>query len=319
MKRIPIAVALAAMLGITSNAFAEPYPSRPIRLILPTAPGGAFDFVLRVVAGRLSAAVGQQVIVDNRPGGDQTIGLDLAAKASADGHTLLAVGDSVTVLPSLFRKLSFDPQTSFAPIILMTTQPLVLAVNVAVPASNFKEFVALSKAKPGTLSFGTGGPEQRFAGELIKKLAAIDMVNVPYKGGGPAIMDLIAGQVPAVVMGSSPVIPHARAGKVRILAVTAGTRSAALPDIPTLAESGLSGFDVYQWFALFAPAKTPKDIVARMNTEMAKVLTQPAVRERVESAGLEPKTGSPQEVELLIRDGQARWSKLIKELGLKLD
>ena len=228
------------------------------------------------------------------------------------------VGDSFITLPYLHRKLSFDPQTSFAPIILMTTQPLVLTVHAAVPATNFKEFVALAKAKPGTLSLATGGATQYLTSELIKKRAGVDLIHVPYNGSR-AMVDLIGGQVNAAVLGSSSVRPHASSGKVRILAVTSGSRSAALPDIPTLAESGLSGFDIYQWIGLFAPAGTPTGIVTRLNGEATKVLLQPAVRERLEAAGFEPRTGSPREVEVLIRDGRARWSKLMNELGLKLN
>lgn len=320
--RFAYAALIAAAIFATvfpSSAYTQSYPSRPIRLVVPVVPGGAVDIVSRVVAERLTAALGQQVVVDNRPGGDGTIALDAVAKASADGYTLVAVTDFITVLPSLNRKLTFDPQTSFSPIILMATQPRVLAVHASVPAANFKEFVALAKAKPGTLSYASGTPAHLLTGELIKKLAGIDMIHVPYKGGAQAVVDLIGGQVPAAVLGLSPVLPQARAGKVRILAVTSGARSAIVPNVPTLAESGLSGFDVYEWIILLAPAKTPKEIITRLNGEVTKILMQPAVRERLEAASLEAKTGSPKEAEILIRDGQARWGKLIRELGLKLD
>ncbi len=313
---ITTVILAAVFLG---SAYAQSYPSRPIRLVVPLAPGGAVDIVSRVVAERLNAALGQHVVVDNRPGGDGTIALDAVAKASADGYTLVAVTDFITNLPSLYRNLSFDPQTSFAPIILMATQPRVLAVHPSVPAANFKEFVALAKAKPGTLSYASGTPAHRLTGELIKKLAGIDIIHVPYKGGAQAVVDLVGGHVPAAVLGLSPVLPHARTGKLRILAVTSGARSALVPNVPTLAESGLSGFDVYEWISLLAPAKTPAAIIIRLNGEVSKILMQPAVRERLEAASLEAKAGSPQETEALIRDGQARWGKLIKELGLKLD
>lgn len=315
-----IAAAILATV-LPSSAYTQSYPSRPIRLVVPFAPGGGNDVVSRVVAERLTVALGQQVVVDNRPGAAGTIGYDAVAKASADGYTLVTAAGNVTILPSVYRKLSFDPQTSFAPIILMSMQPFVLAVHASVPAANFKEFVTLAKAKPGTLSFATpgAGTFQHLSGELIKKLTGIDIIHVPYKGGGQAIVDLTGGQVPAAVLGSSVVIPQARAGKVRILAVTSGVRSAALPNVPTLAESGLSGFDVYQSLSLLAPARTPQEIITRLNGEATKILMQPAVRERLEAAGFEARTGSPKEVEVLIRDGQARWGKLIRELGLKLD
>lgn len=314
-KLLLLTVAGMALLasGIT---YAQAYPSRPIRLVVPAGPGGAIDIVSRVVAERLTAALGRQVVVDNRAGGDGMIGLDAVAKSSADGYSLVAVTDSITVLPSLYRKLAFDPLTSFSPIILMVTQPRVLAIHPAVPAANFKEFVMLTKAKPGTLSFAIGTSAHRLTGELMNKQAGIEMIPVPYKGGAPAVVDLVGGQVPAAVVGLSPVLPQARAGKVRILAVTTGTRSAIVPDVPTLAESGLSGFDIYEWISLLAPAKTPKEIVTRLNGEAAKILMQPDVRDRLKAASLEATTSSPNEVEALIRDGQARWSKLSAELGL---
>jgi tripartite-type tricarboxylate transporter receptor subunit TctC len=195
----------------------------------------------------------------------------------------------------------------------------VLAVHAAVPAADFKAFVALAKAKPGTLSYASGSPAHLLTAELMKKLAGIDLIHVPYKGGAQAATDLAGGQVPSAVLGLSPVLPHARAGRVRILAVTSGQRSAIVPDVPTLAESGLSGYDVYEWIVLLAPAKTPKDIITRLNGETTKILMQPAVRERLEVASLEAKPGLPSEVEVLIRDGHARWGKLIKEQGLRFD
>jgi len=316
LLRLIAATILAAIFPASTHS--QSYPSRPIRLVVPVAAGGANDLVARVVAERLTVGLGQQVVVDNRSGGAGTIGLEAVAKAAADGYTLVAFSDSITILPSINRNLSFDPQTSFAPIILMTTQPLVLVVHPSVPAANFKEFVAHAKSKPGTLSLATGGASQHLTSELMKKLAGIDTIHVPYNGAR-AMVDLIGGQVQVAVLGASTVRPQARAGKARILAVTSGSRSAALPDIPTLAESGLSGFDLYQWIGLFAPAGTPTGIVTRLNGEATKVLLQPAVRERLEAVGFEPRTGSPREVEVLIRDGRARWSKLINELGLKLN
>ena len=200
----------------------------------------------------------------------------------------------------------------------MSTQPLVLAVHVSTPAATVKEFIALAKAKPGTLSFASSGigTSQHLTGELIKKMTGIDMQHVGYKGGGQAIIDLSGGQIPAAVLGSSTVIPQMKAGRVRILAVTSKARSTALPNVPTLAESGVAGIDVYQWTAMLAPAKPPKHLIAKLNADVVAVLKLPAVRERLESAGFEAQTGSPAEVETLIRDGMAQWGKLIKELKL---
>jgi tripartite-type tricarboxylate transporter receptor subunit TctC len=302
----------------TSPANAQTWPAKPLRLVVPYVPGGATDLVSRTVSERLTATLGQQVVVDNRPGATGTIAFDSVAKSSADGYTLITAADSLTLLPSVFKNITFDPRSSFAPIALMSTQPLVLAVHVSTPATTVREFIALAKAKPGSLSFASSGigTSQHLSGELIKKMTGIDMQHVGYKGGGQAIIDLSGGQIPAAVLGSSTVIPQVKAGRVRILAVTSKKRSLALPDVPTLAESGLSGFDVFQWTAMLAPAKTPKNIVAKLNADVVSVLQQPATRERLAVAGFEAQAGSPAEVEVLIRDGMAQWGKLIRELKL---
>jgi len=296
-------------------------PDKPVRLIVPFVPGGAADLVSRVVAERLAVALGQQVVADNRPGASGTIALDMLAKSAPDGYTLAEASDAATVLPFIYRKLTWDPRRSFAPISLMTTQPLVLAVHASVPAATAQEFIALARAKPGFFVFGSSGTghPQHLTGELIKKVAGINMNHVPYKGGGQAIVDLVGGQIPVAVLGSSPVIPYHRVGKVRILAVTAKRRSAALPDVPTLAETGLSGIDVSQWLSLVAPTKTPQNIVARLNAEVARILAVPATRDKLQAAGFEVMPSSPQELAVMFRDGMARWGPIVKELKLELD
>lgn len=309
------AVAIAA-----TGAVAQPasWPVRPVRLVVPYVPGGATDLVSRIVAEQLSPRLGQQMVVDNRPGATGTIAFTGVAESAADGYTLITSADSLTLLPSAFKNLKFDPRSSFAPVSLMSTQPLVLAVHSATPAKTVREFIALAKSKP--LSFGTSGTgtSQHLSGELIKKMTGIDMTHIPYKGGGQAIVDLSGGQVPAAVLGSSTVIPQAKIGRVRILAVTSKKRSAALPEVPTLDESGLKGFDVYQWTAMLAPAKTPKTIINRLNSEVVSILKQPAVSDKLQAAGFEPQSSTPDYVAELIRDGMARWSKLIQELKLEL-
>jgi tripartite-type tricarboxylate transporter receptor subunit TctC len=309
--------------ALAAGAFAQApnWPTRPVRWVVPYVPGGATDLVSRTVAERLTAALGQQVVVDNRPGATGTIAFDGVAKSNPDGYTLITAADTLPLLPSMFPNITFDPRTSFAPIALMSTQPLVLAVHASIPAQNFKEFIAYAKAKPGTLAFGSSGTgtSQHLSGELIKKMTGIDMQHVPYKGGGQAIIDLSGGQVPAAVLGSSTVIPQQKTGRVRILAVTSKKRSAALPDVPTLAEMGLAGFDVYQWTAMLAPAKTPKTLISRLHGEVVEILKQPATRGRLETAGFEAQTGSPQDVANLIRDGMERWTKLIKELKIQVN
>jgi tripartite-type tricarboxylate transporter receptor subunit TctC len=300
-------------------AQAQNWPTRPVRWVVPYVPGGATDLVSRTVAERLTGALGQQVVVDNRPGATGTIAFEGVAKSTPDGYTLITAADTITLLPVMFPKITFDPRTSFAPIALMSTQPLVLAVHASIPVQNFKEFIAYAKAKPGTLTFGSSGTgtSQHLSGELVKKMTGIDMQHVPYKGGGQAIIDLSGGQVPAAVLGSSTVIPQHKTGRVRILAVTSKRRSAAIPDVPTLAESGLTGFDVYQWTAMLAPAKMPKALISRLHRDVVEILKQPATRARLETAGFEPQTGSPQDVEILIRDGVERWTKLVLELKLQ--
>lgn len=312
-----LAAAFAAT-AISAIAQAPSWPVRPVRLVVPYVPGGATDLVSRIVAEQLSPKLGQQVVVDNRPGATGTIAFTGVAESVADGYTLITSADSLTLLPSVFKNLKFDPRSSFVPVSLMSTQPLVLAVHAATPAKTVKDFIALAKTKP--LSFGTSGTgtSQHLSGELIKKMTGIEMTHIPYKGGGQAIVDLSGGQVPAAVLGSSTVIPQVKAGRVRILAVTSKKRSAALPDVPTLDEAGLKGFDVYQWTAMLAPAKTPRPIVTRLNAEVAAILKQPAVSEKLQSAGFEPQSSTPDYVAALIRDGMARWQKLIAELKLDL-
>lgn len=312
-----LAVAVLAIL-LPAPAQAQTWPTRPVRLVVPYVPGGATDLVSRIVTEQLIPKLGQQVVVDNRPGATGTIAFTGVAEANPDGYTLITAADSLTLLPSAYRGLKFDPRTSFVPVSLMSTQPLVLAVHAAVPAKSVKDFIALAKTR--SLSFGTSGTgtSQHLSGELIKNMTGIDMVHIPYKGGGQAIVDLSGGQVPAAVLGSSTVIPQTKTGRVRILAVTSKKRSAALPDIPTLDESGLKGFDVYQWTAMLAPAKTPKAIVSRLNKEVTAILKDPVASDRLRNAGFEPQTSSPEEVSKLIGDGMARWGKLIQELKLDI-
>jgi tripartite-type tricarboxylate transporter receptor subunit TctC len=296
-------------------------PDKPIRLIVGNVPGGASDVVSRLVAERLAAALGQQVVVDNRPGASATIAYDMLAKSAPDGYTLATIGDSATILPFIYRKLAWDPRTSFSPVSVMTTQPLVLAVHASVPAATAQEFITLARARPGFYVFGSSGTgnSQHLAGELIKKATGIQMNHVPYKGGGQAIVDLVGGQIPAAVLGSSPVIPYHRAGKVKILAVTSKKRSSAVPEVPTLAEAGIPGIDVFQWLSLAGPAKMPQNIVSRLNAELAKILAAPTAREKLQVAGFEPAPGTPQELAAMYRDGMARWGPLVKELKLELE
>lgn len=298
---------------------ADTWPTRPMRLIVPAAPGGAVDIVARIASDAFAGTLHKPVIVDNRVGADGAIGLESAAKASPDGHTLAMTSDSVTVLPLVHRGIAFDPQTSFAAIALAATQPRVVAVHPSIAAASFRDFVALAKARPGAIAYASGSPAHRLTAELIKKMAGIDLLHVPYKGGAPAIADLIGGHVPSAVTGLSPVLPQARAGKLRMLAVTSAKRSPMAPAVPTLDESGLTGYDVYEWIMLLAPARTPRDIVVRLNRELAEALRPTAARARLDAASLEAASGSPEDAARLVREGYARWAKLAKELDLRFD
>lgn len=305
----------------TSFAFGTPaadkWPTRPVRMVVPFVAGGGVDSVARVTAHALGGALGQQVIVDNRPGGRGLIGVETVAKAAPDGYTLLVVSESLTLMPFVERNLPFDVRRSFAPVSLLATQPLVLAVHPSVPAQSLKEFIALAKAKPGTISYGSGGFGQHLTGEVLKKTAGFDMTHIPYKGGAQAVIDPVGGQVQAAVLGSFPLLPFVRTGKVRILAVTSKSRSHLLPNVPTAVEAGVPGIDLYQWIFMLAPAKAPKETVSRLNAEVGKALAAPDIREKLSTTGFEAAPGTPQQLETTIREALERWGKMVPELNIK--
>jgi tripartite-type tricarboxylate transporter receptor subunit TctC len=290
-----------------------------VRFIVPFPPGGATDVAARTVSDKLTAALGQQVLVENRAGASGTIGTAEVARAAPDGYTILFAADPVTTAHLVMKGVSYDILRDFAPITQVTTQPLAIAVHRSVPAKTIQELVALVKASPGKYSFAHSGAGtgQHLSGELLKKLAGIDMVHVPYKGGAPAVTDLVAGQVPIGVLGSTPLIPHHKAGRIKILAFTSKDRFPALPDVPTLHESGFPGFDTGQWLGLLAPRGTSAEVVNRLGSETRKALALPDVRERLLGAGLLAAPSSPKEFEALIRADIERWSALAKELKLE--
>jgi len=296
---------------------ADSWPSRPIRIVLPFVAGGGVDSVARITATRLGGELGQQVIVDNRPGARGVIGVETVSKAAPDGYTLLVVSESLTVMPFVERSLPFDVRRSFVPVSLLATQPHVLAVHPSLPANTLKEFIALAKARPGALSYGSGGFGQNLVGELLKKSAGFDMTHIPYKGGAQATIDLIGGQLQAAVLGQSPLLPFVRSGKVRILAVTSKSRSTQLPNVPTLAEAGVAGIDLFQWVYVLAPVKTQKEIVLRLNADLAKVLAAPEARDRLQLAGYDAAPSTPQQLDAMIRDALERLGKIIPELNIK--
>jgi tripartite-type tricarboxylate transporter receptor subunit TctC len=316
MKKLLLA--LSALLIAAGAAQAQSWPDKPVRFVVPYPPGGSTDLTARTVAERLTRSLGQQVTVENRAGAAGAIGTYEVARAQPDGYTILFAADTVITL-HLVAKVQFDMQRDFVPITMATIQPIAVAVHPSLGVDSVQALIAYGKANPGKLSFAHSGTGtgQHFSGELLKKMAGIDMVHVPYKGGGPAVRDLVGGQVPLAVMGSTPLIPHHKSGRIKILAFTTKERFPSMPDIPTLHESGLAGFDTSQWLGLLAPKGTPASVVARLHTETAKVLAMPDVKERLAGAALEAVGNTPKQFQAQIDADIERWTKLAHELGMK--
>ncbi len=311
---------VAALLPAESGlAQAQSYPSKPIRLIVPTAPGGGTDFSARLIGTKLAEAWGQTVVIDNRSGASGNIGVELAARAVPDGHTLVMPITSFPVNPSLFAKLPFDTEKDFAPIALVASAPLLLVVNPSVPAKSVGELIALTKSRPGQLNYANSGSgtTAHLAGELFKRTAGVDIVSIAYKGGGPAVVDLIAGNVQIYFSTIPAALQQVKAGRLRALAVTSTTRVAEISEYPTVAESGLPGFQVIGWFGLFAPAGTPNAVIQKLNGEIVKTLKAPETRERLSGHGLIPGGGTPQDLGRFLSEEIARWRKLIQEAGIR--
>ncbi|HEV7820866.1 MAG TPA: tripartite tricarboxylate transporter substrate binding protein [Burkholderiales bacterium] len=316
--------ALIALLcaGLATHAHAQGYPSKTVRIIAPFAAGSTIDILGRLIAPKLFEALGQPVIVEDRPGAGGMIGLDFVAKSPPDGHTLVigALGP-LAMNPALYAKTPFDPVKDFSAVSLLATGPVVIVVHPSIPAGTVKDLVELAKKRPGQLNFGSPGvgSSPHLTGELFKLITKTDIVHVPYKGNAEAITDLIGGQLSVVFTGVPPVIPLAKAGKVRVLATTGKQRLANLPDVPTIREAGIEGADVLIWYGVVAPAATPKDVVARLNREIVKIMALPDVREKFAQQGVDPASSTPEEFAQLIRDEVARWSKVIRGAGIKLE
>ena len=316
MKRV---VLYAFITVLSLEAHAQVWPAKAVRLVVPYPPGGSTDVAARPVAEKLSKAFGQAFVIDNRAGASGAIGAAEVARAEPDGYTIMFAADPVTTLHLVMKNVQFDVARDFVAVTQVTTQPLAVAVHSAVPAKSVQELVAYAKANPGKVSFahsGTGSG-QHMSGELLKKMAGIDIVHVPYKGGGPAVQDLVGGHVPMGVLGSTPLIPHHKAGSIRILAFTSKERFAPMPEIPTLHESGFPGFDTGQWLGLLVPRGTPNEIVQRLYKASADALGASEVKERLAQSALAPVGSSPKEFEALIRTDLERWSKLGRELGIQ--
>jgi tripartite-type tricarboxylate transporter receptor subunit TctC len=300
---------------------AQSYPSKPVRIIAPAPAGGNADAVARTIAERLSAALGQPFVVENKPGAAGNIGTELAASAPADGYTLVEIITANTINATLYPNLSFDLSRDFVPVGLAATLPLILVVHPSVPVNSVAELIAYAKKHPGKLNYasagsGTGG---HVAAELFKSMAGLDVQHVPYKGATPAVTDLIGGRVDFFFDGMPSALPHVQAGRLKVLAITTRTRSATIPNVPTVAQAGLPGFEVSLWLGFMAPAGTPADIVNRLNKEINEAVASAPVRERFARLGLEALTATPQEFGALIRSETAKWAEMIRKSGARVD
>ena len=320
--RAVLAFGLMVGVGASADAMAQAYPDRPIHMIVPTPPGGPIDTMARVVAHGLSSAVGQNVVIDNRGGAGNTIGSAEAARATPDGYTLLfSSASGLVISPLLYAHPGYDPVTSYEPIAATTDIPLVLVVNPSLPVHTVKELVAYAKAHPGKLNFASGGSGTlpHLAGELLKSMAGIDIVHVPYKGGGPALIDTVAGQTQMIFDVPATVMPFVKAGKLRLLASASATRDPFLPDVPTMIESGFPGFQATSWTGMVAPAGTPRSIIARLNKAVNQALASSEVKSTLAKLGADPLGGPPDTLTEMIADDHARWAPVVQQLHLKAE
>jgi len=302
-------------------AQAQTFPSKPLRVVVPYPPGGGADFVARAISPRLGELLGQQVVVDNRAGAAGIIGTDHVAKSAPDGYTFLLVGFEFAAYASLYTKLPYDSQRDFAPVTLIAKYPFVLAANPALPAQSVKELIAYAKANPGQVNYASAGNGStlHLAGELFRSLASVDITHVPYKGGGPAITDLVAGRAQLLFINNAQVAGHVKAGRLKLLAVTSASRYPLLPDVATVQEGGVPGYEVLAWAGIVVPAGVPRPIIDRLNTEIGRTLQTPEVRERLASLGAELGSTTPEAMEARMREDFATWSRVVKSAGIRLD
>jgi tripartite-type tricarboxylate transporter receptor subunit TctC len=297
------------------------YPVKPVRIVVGFPPGGTNDVLARLIAPRLTEQLGQTVVVDNRPGANGIVATELVAKAPPDGHTLLLHSVAHAINAGLYKKLPFDPVADFVPVVLLAAGQLVMVVHPSLPPRSVKELIALARARPGALNYastGSGG-SPHLAMELFKTMAGVNIVHVPYKGTGPALTDVLSGQVPVMFPPLLPALPHISAGKLRALALAGRDRSPAARDIPTMAETALPAFEASAWFGLFAPARTPAEVVGRINTETNRLLQAPDLRERLVSQGADPRGGTAEEFDTYVRSEIAKWSKVVAASGAKAE
>ncbi len=310
----------ASLAALAGPSAAQTYPSRPIRFVVPFAAGaGVLDIMARIVSQHLGTGIGQQVVVDNRPGAGGNVGAEIAAKAAPDGYTMLMGNTALVVSPYLFAKLPFDPLTDFVPVTQVNSAPLLLVVHPSLPVKSVAELVAYAKARPGQLNYGSGGigTTPFLATELFKSLAGIDVVHVPYKGGAPALADLVAGQLSFMIENVPGTLPLVKDGKLRALAITSRQRLALVPEVPTMIEAGVAGYEMIGWNGIFLPKGTPAEITTRLSTDLVKVLGSAEMKEQLGKLGAEPVGSTPQQFGAFVRAESQRWGKIIKDLGIK--
>jgi tripartite-type tricarboxylate transporter receptor subunit TctC len=304
-----------------STSSGQAYPVKPVRVLVGFPPGAGVDIMTRLVMPRLAEALGQQFIVDNRPGAAGNIAAELAAKTPADGYSLLAASAPIVMSQTLYKKLGFNVERDFEPIGLMASAPFILVVHPSLPAKSVKEFVALAKSRPGQLSFAStgNGSTPHLSMEMLKAQAGINLVHVPYKGTPQAVLDLLSGQVQAMFANTLSVLPQVKAGRLRALAISSAKRSTAVPELPTVAESGMPGYESGTWFGLFAPAGTAHEIVNRLNGELVRIMATADMKAKLLDQGADPVTGTPEQFRAFVKNELAKWSKVVKTVGIKVE
>ncbi len=311
----------ACLIAASTAAYPQDYPTRPVRLIVPTAPGGGTDISARLIAPKLSEVLGQTVVVENRAGGNTSVGVEFVAKSPHDGYTLLMGISSITINSHTQSKVPYDPVKDFAPVSQVVVVPLILVSHTSLPTRSVKELIAFARTRPGQLNYGTGsvGSNPHLAMELFLSMTGLKVVHVPYRGQGPAMIDLVAGHLQLMMANLLTALPHVRSGRARAYGVSSSKRSSVAPEIPTLAEAGVTGYEVVQWFGVLAPANTPRDIVARLHAATVRVLQDPVIKERFASDGADTIGNTPEEFAAVIRADLKKWGKMVKDVGIKPD
>ncbi len=321
INRLVRCLLTACLIAASTAGYAQDYPRKTIRLIVASSPGGGTDITARIIAPKLSEFLGRQVVVENRAGATTTIGGEFVARSAPDGYTLLMCVSSLAILPYILPRVPFDAVKDFAPVSQVVVLPNIMVLHPSLPVRSVKELIAFARTRPGQLNFAAGSPgsNPHLAMELFLSMTGLKMVHVPYKGLGPAVAAVVAGEVPMVMAPVPSALPHVRNGRVRAIGVTSVKRATVAPDIPTLAEAGVPGYEVVQWYGILAPANTPRDIIAKLHATTVRVVQDPATRQRLISDGSEPVGNTPEEFSAVIRADLKKWGKVVKDAGIKLD